>query len=116
MRDKNRVALEGLIGDDFRLAKTQEGKEYITFSLCINSYDKEYADSTERTHSQTYVRCNVFDKKQIEYLKKVNAHRGQRACVDGRISSYKSEIKGIEFFTNTVTIRDVSIIKTKSDN
>ena len=53
MRDKNRVMLEGIIGDDFRYSKTQEGKEYATFSLCINAFDKEYADSTERSHSQT---------------------------------------------------------------
>lgn len=113
MKDRNLVILEGIVGDDYKVAKTQECKEYVTFSLCINAYDKEYADSTERSHSQTYVRCNVFDKKMVEYLKNVKAHRGQRASVFGRISSYKSEIKGVDFFTNTVTIRDISIIKTK---
>ena len=80
--DKNIVMLEGIIGDDYKYGKTQDGKEYATFSLCINSYMKEFADSTERTHSQTYIRIFVFDKKQVAYLQKVKARRGQPT--DGR--------------------------------
>lgn len=114
--DKNIVQLEGIIGDDFRYGKTQNGKEYATFSLCINSFFKEMADATERTHSQTYVRIFLYDRKQVEYLKRVNAHRGQRASIFGRLSSFKNEYKGITFMTNNVICRDVAIINTKNES
>jgi single-stranded DNA-binding protein len=83
--DKNIVFLEGVLGDDFKYGRTEDGKEYATFSLCVNSFIKEISDQTERTHSQNYIRTTVFDKKQVEYLRKVNAHRGQRATIFGRI-------------------------------
>lgn len=111
--DKNIVLLEGLIGDDFKYGKTQDAKEYATFSLCINSFIKDLADSSERTHSQTYIRIFVFDKRLVEYLHKVHAKRGQRASVFGRLTSVKNEYKGNSFITNNVTCRDVKIIKTK---
>lgn len=103
--------LEGIIGDDYKYGKTHDGKDYATFSLCINSYMKEFADSTERQHSQTYIRIFVFDKKQVAYLRKVNAKRGQRASVFGRLTSVKNEYKGNTFITNNVACRDVTIIK-----
>ena len=113
--DKNIVVLEGIIGDDFKYGKTQEGKEYATFSLSVNAYIKEISDSTERTHSQTYVRIFVYDKKQLEYLRRVKANRGQRASVFGRLSSFKNEYRGITFMTNNVICRDITIIKTKKE-
>lgn len=111
--DKNIVLLEGLIGDDFKFGRTSDGKEYATFSFCVNSFIKEISDNTERTHSQNYIRTSVFDKKQIAYLHRVNAHRGQRASIFGRISSYKTEYKGIDFIQLSIVVRDISIIKTK---
>ena len=114
MLDKNIVWLEGLIGDDFKFGRTEEGKEYATFSLCVNSFIKEISDKTERSHSQNYIRTTVFDKKQIEYLRRVNAHRGQRASVFGRISSFKTEYKGIEFVQLSVVVRDIGVIQSKS--
>lgn len=116
MLDKNIVLLEGLIGDDAKFGKTKEGKEYFTFSLCINSYIKEMADSTERTHSQTYVRIFCYDKRQLEYLRKVKARRGLRASVFGRLSSTKNEYKGVVYMTNSVVCRDIAIIRTKGTN
>lgn len=115
MLDKNIVLLEGLIGDDYRYGKTQDAKEYATFSLCINSFIKDMADSTERTHSQAFIRIFVYDKKQVEYLHKVNAHRGQRASVFGRLVSFMSEHKGNRFMVNNVVCRDIQIIKTKEE-
>lgn len=114
MLDKNIVLLEGLIGDDAKFGRTQEGKEYFTFSLCVNSFLKEMADNTERTHSQAFIRIFVYDKKQLEYLRKVNAHRGQRASVFGRLSSFKNEYKGNTFVTLNVICRDLSIVQTKA--
>lgn len=112
--DKNIVFLEGVLGDDFKYGRTVDGKEYATFSLCVNSFIKEISDQTERTHSQNYIRTTVFDKKQVEYLRKVNAHRGQRATIFGRISSFKTEYKGIEYIQLSIIVRDIGIIQTKT--
>lgn len=112
--DKNIVFLEGVLGDDFKYGRTVDGKEYATFSLCVNSFIKEISDQTERTHSQNYIRTTVFDKKQVEYLRKVNARRGQRATIFGRISSFKTEYKGIEYIQLSIIVRDIGIIQTKT--
>ena len=116
MLDKNIVILEGVIGDDFKYSKTKDGKEFATFSLCVNSFSKDISDSTERTHSQTYVRIFVYDKKLVEYLRKVNAHLNQRASVFGRLASCKNEYKGITFMTNNIVCRDITIIKTRKES
>lgn len=115
MVDKNIVILEGLVGDDFKYGRTQDGKEYATFSLCINSFSKEMADSTERTHSQAFIRIFCYDKRQLEYLRRVEIHRGQRVSVFGRLTSFKNEHKGISFISNNVVCRDITLIKMKSD-
>ena len=115
-KDKNIVILDGVIGDDYKYGKTQDGKEYATFSLCINTYAKDFSDSTERTHSITYIRIFVYDTRQVEYLKRIGAHRGLRASVFGRLTSFKNEYKGITFMTNNVVCRDVEIIQVKSNN
>ena len=112
--DKNIVFLEGVIGDDFKYGKSENGNDFATFSLSVNSFVKEISDQTERTHSQNYIRTTVFDKKQLEYLRKVNAHRGQRASIFGRISSFKTEYKGIEFIQLSIIVRDIGIIQTKA--
>ena len=114
MLDKNIVFLEGVIGDDYKYGRTQEGKEYATFSLCVNSFIKEISDSTERSHSQNYIRTTVFDKKLLAYLRNIDAHRGMRASVFGRISSFKTEYKGIDFIQLSIIVRDIAIIQTKS--
>ena len=111
--DKNIVILDGRIGDDYKIGKTQEGKRFVTFSLCINTVLKGMADTTERTHSQYFIRIFVYDKHQMEYLQKVNAHRGDRASIFGRLSSCKNEIAGKVFITNSVICRDIHIVKTK---
>lgn len=115
-KDKNIVILDGVIGDDYKYGKTQEGKEYATFSLCINVYAKEFSDNTERNHPVTYIRIFVYDTKQVGYLKKIGAHRGMRASVFGRLTSFKNEYKGVTFMTNNVVCRDVEIIQVKSNN
>jgi len=114
-KDKNIVMLEGVVGTDAKFGKTQDGKEYFTFSLCINSYDKEMADSTERTHSQTYVRIFLYDRKQLDYVKRVNIHGNSRVYVYGRLSSFKNEYRGNTFMTLNVICRDIGLIKTKEE-
>ena len=112
-KDFNKVHLCGVIGDDFKYGRTSEGVEFATFSLCINSYEKEYDSLSERTHSQVYVRIFVNDKRQIEYLRNVNAGRGQRLFIYGMLTSYRNEYKGISFITLSVVSRDLGIIKTR---
>lgn len=114
MLDKNIVWLEGLLGDDFKYGRTDDGKEYATFSLCVNSFIKEISDKTERTHSQNFIRTTVFDKKLIAYLRKVDAHRGMRVSVFGRLSSFKTEYRGIDFIQLSIVVRDIAVIQTKS--
>lgn len=114
MLDKNIVFLEGLLGDDYKYGRTEDGKEYATFSLCVDSFIKEISDKTERTHSQNFIRTTVFDKKLIAYLRKVDAHRGMRVSVFGRISSFKTEYKGIDFIQLSIVVRDICVIQTKS--
>lgn len=114
MLDKNIVWLDGLVGDDAKFGRTEDGKEYFTFSLCVNSFIKEISDMTERTHSQNYIRTTVFDKKLIAYLRKVDIHRGMRISVFGRISSFKTEYKGIDFIQLSIVVRDIEVIQTKS--
>lgn len=114
MLDKNIILLEGIIGDDARYGKTHEGKDFYTFSLCVNSFLKEMSDDTERTHSQAFIRIFVYDKRQLAYLHKINVHKGQRAMVFGRLSSFKNEYKGNVFITQNVICRDISIIQTKA--
>lgn len=114
MLDKNIVFLEGLVGDDGKFGRTEDGKEYYTFSLCVDSFIKEISDKTERTHSQNYIRTTIFDKKQLAYLHKVDVHRGMRVSVFGRISSFKTEYKGIEFIQLSIVVRDIGVIQPRS--
>ena len=114
--DKNICILEGVIGDDAKYGKKKDNnKEYFTFSLVVNSYQKEFADDTERNFSVSYIRIFVYDTKQIEYLHKVNAKRGQRASVFGRLQAYKAEHRGNSFITLSVICRDIKIVKTKQE-
>lgn len=114
-KDKNIVMLCGLIGDDYKYGKTKDGKEYATFSLLVNDFNKELADSTERTNSQQMLRITCFDPKLVEYLRKVQAHRGMRANVFGRLTTFKNEYKGNTFIQMSVAVRDIEIIKTNSN-
>jgi single-stranded DNA-binding protein len=111
-QDQNDVFLCGLIGEDFQFGRTQDAKEYATFSLCVNAYEKEDADSTERTRTQQYIRVFCYDKRQVEYLKRMDVHRGQRASVKARLSSFKNEYKGITYMSLNVICRRIWIIKT----
>ena len=114
MKDRNIVELSGIIGEDAKFGKTQDGKEYYTFTLSVNYFNKEMSDSTERTHSQVFIRVFLYEKKQLEYLKKINVHQGQRAVIFGRLTSFRSEYKGNSFIAKSVVCRDIDIVQTKS--
>lgn len=115
MRDKNSVYLEGIIGDDFKYAKSESGYEYATFSLCINNFLTKMVDDKDlRTAAQTFVRIFVRKRNLVQYLHDVNAHRGQRASVFGMLSSFKNEYRGIEYVALNVLCLDIGILKTRS--
>jgi len=109
--------LEGIAGDDVKFARATNGKEYCSFSLCINSFSKDLGDEDESTRSQTYIRVMVFNNRKgklVDYLKRVGFHRGQRVNVFGAISSHKSEYKGIALVQNNVVVRDITVVTTKA--
>lgn len=111
MKDRNIVMLSGIVGDDVKFGRSQNGKNYCSFSLCINSYMRDMADDTERANSQAMIRVTAFDKKLVEYLQNVGIKRGQRASIFGRLSTHKTEYKGIDYIQLAVVIRDIEIVK-----
>lgn len=111
--DKNIVWLEGVIGDDYKYAKTQDGKEFATFTLLVRSYMKEFADKTEK-RDYTYLRIMVFDSKLVEHLHKMSARRGHRVSVLARLNSHRQEYKGNAFVQVDIVARDIQIIKTNN--
>lgn len=113
MKDKNFVFLEGRISNDYRYMKTRDGREFATFTLMVNSYDKQTKDKTE-TKVYVFIRIMVFDKYQVEYLKRVKPHNGNRVSILGRVNSHLNEYKGVEFFQNDIVVRDIHIVQTKT--
>lgn len=115
MKDKNIVLLEGVVGNDVKRGVASNGKKYITFSLCINTYFKPLHDSTESEHPISYIRVFIYDQKQVEYLNRVKIKQGNRASIFGRLNSTRNEIKGKEIIQINVIVRDISITKVKAD-
>jgi hypothetical protein len=109
-KDKNIVFLDGIINDNARFGKSSEVKEYYTFSLEINAMAIAMSFRDGRTHSQSYVRVFVYDKDQLDYLKRNNVRRGMRVSIMGRLSSYGKEIKGVRFTNLCVVCKDIEII------
>ena len=115
MRDKNIVMLEGVVGNDLKRGTMSNGKSFITFSLCVNTYFKPLHDSTESEHPMAYIRVFIFDQRMITYLNKCKVRHGQRASVFGRLSSSSKEINGKKIVQVNVVVRDITVSKTKDD-
>lgn len=115
MRDKNFVILEGVVGEGVKKGKTVEGRKYITFVLCIDTYFKPLHDSTESEHHMTYIRLFCFDKNQVQYLERCKIRRGQRVSVFGRLQSSAHDIKGQHVIDVSVVVRDISVFKNSDD-
>lgn len=116
MKDKNVVILEGLVGDSVSDKKSNSGTEFITFMLCVNGSigtDTWMSRSDDREHSQTLIRCFVYDRRLIEYCRDTKLRRNKRVSVFGKLQSYRSEIKGQPIVSLVVVVRDIGIIKTK---
>lgn len=113
--DLNFVMLQGKIGNDLQYRKTKDGANFATFSIVINSYNKELKDKTEQ-RNETYIRIMAFDNRIVEYMQRVNAKQGNRVNVVARLNSHKSEYKGVAIVQNDVVARDVTVIKAKDMN
>ena len=116
MKDKNIVLLEGVVGNDLKRGQAANGKKYITFSLCVNTYFKPLHDSTESEHSMIYIRVFVYDQKQLSYLNKVEVRQGNRVSIFGRLNSKLCEIKGQRIIQINVIVRDITVTKTTADD
>lgn len=109
MKDINQVFLQGRIGEDYKYLKTQDGKEYATFTLLVEGYYRS-------TPSMTMIRIMVFDAPLVNYLKSIKAHQGNRCCIVGMVTSYSKEIKGQNIIQNNIYVRDITIMKTQPNN
>lgn len=109
--DKNFVMLEGQVGDDLSYGRTQDGKDYGTFSLLLNGYSREYHDSSERQHGFTIVRVMVFDVRLVERMRSLKVRSGTRVGVFARLNSHRTEYRGISYIQNDVVVRDLYVVK-----
>lgn len=113
--DKNIVMLEGTIGEDFKYAKTRDKRDFATFTVGMNTGNYEERDDTEK-RIPIFIRVMVFDEKCIQYLKKIGARSGSRCSIFGRLNSHRMmNNKGFSIVVNDVVVRDIHIVKTKSD-
>lgn len=112
--DLNFVMLQGRIGNDLQYRKTKDGATFATFTIIINSYNKELKDRTEQ-RNDTYIRIMAFDKRIVEYMQNCNAKQGNRVNVVARLNSHKSEYKGVALVQIDVVARDVVVIKAKDE-
>ncbi len=116
-QDVNEVRLSGTAGDDVKFGRAITGKEYCTFSLCVVPYNKKHGDNEdEMSRSVNYIRIIVFNNRHtrnVDYLRSMNFHRGQRVSVFGWLSSRKTEIKGNNIIQLSVVVRKIEIEQTK---
>lgn len=106
MKDCNQVFLQGAIGDDYKYKKTQDGKDFATFTLLVST-------KFHGADAQSMIRIMVFDQNLVQYLRKVEAHQGNRCSIVGSITSYSREIKGQNTIQNNVYVKDIVIMKTQ---
>lgn len=119
-KDVNEVTLCGIVGDDLKFGRAVNGREYCTFSLSVVPYNKKHGDNeNESTRSVNYIRIVCFNhrtSKQVDYLRSVNFHRGQRVKLFGWLSSRKTEIKGIDIVQLSVVVRKIEVIIKNKQN
>lgn len=115
MKDKNFVFLEGIVGNYVKHGKAVNGKNFITFNVCINTYDSQFHDQSEIEHPTALIRVFVYDAKQVEYLNKVKIRRGHRVSIAGRLASSSREFGGTKIVVLVVVVRDITVAKTSDD-
>lgn len=105
MTDRNIVQLEGVIVGDVVYKTTTTNKNYCSFTIRTETKGSEGFSSTN-----TYV--FVFAQPKIDYLKRVGAREGNRACVYAHLRTSKKEVGGHTIMQTIVTVDDVHIVKT----
>ena len=116
MRDKNIVILEGVVGRDLKHGTASNGKKYVTFSLCVNTFLRELHDDTESEHPMAYIRVFVYNQRQLAYLDKVDLKCGNRVSIFGRLNSKVNEIKNKRIIQLNVVVRDITVSKRSADD
>ena len=111
--DRNQVILVGKIGGKLVERKTQTGSTFVFFPFALEN--KEAASDPIEANYRQDLHIMVFRKYVIDYLKKVGAKAGNRCCIFGFMSSFKTEINGKTIISNALNATDVFIIKTRSD-
>lgn len=116
-KDINEVTLCGIVGDDMKYGRAVNGREYCTFSLSVVPYNKKHGDNdNESTRAINYIRIVCFNHKttkQVDYLRSINFHRGQRVKLFGWLSSRKTEIKGVNIIQLSVVVRKIEVVQNK---
>lgn len=111
--DKNDFRLVGRIGTNYKVAKTNNGKDYVSFAVETEDRDND-SEKVERGRKQIiHVMC--FKRPVIDYLTKVKAKQGNTVIVFGFISSYGKEDRGQLRISNSITAKEIYVVKTKSD-
>lgn len=113
--DKNIVILEGSVGDDLSFRRSQDGKEFVTFTLLVGGYSREYHDRSE-TRDVVYIRVMCFDGRLVERVRAMSLRNGSRVNILARLNSHRSEYKGISYIQNDVIVRDIVLVRTSSVN
>lgn len=105
--DTNEVLLRGRIGYNFKFSKTarNRGREYAMFAVEIDDPKNSREDITR--HQVIHVKC--FDRDVVEYLRAAKPHEGMRVQVEGFVSAYKGQIKGVDIVNNAVCARKVTL-------
>ncbi len=104
MNDRNMVQLEGMIVGDVTYKTASNKKQYCSFTV-----------HTETRESSGIVVANicvfVFDEKQMEYLKRVNAREGHRVSLTAHIRITKKELRSETILQTLITVSEVRLIK-----
>ena len=114
---QNQVFLKGQIGNDLKFGKASTGKKYISFSLIVNSSQKEVSE--DATRSVEYIRIFIFNnkkKRMVEKLEEMGLKKNMFVSIIGRLQTARTEFKGNPIIQLSVQVIDLSIIQTKSIN
>ena len=114
---QNQVFLKGQIGNDLKFGKASTGKKYISFSLIVNSSQKEVSE--DATRSVEYIRIFIFNnkkKRMVEKLEEMGLKKNMFVSIIGRLQTARTEFKGNPIIQLSVQVIDLSIIQTKLIN
>lgn len=100
MSANNSIRLIGNLGDDPKVHTTQDGREFVTFSLATNSYWKDKVTGEKRSRPEWHNCVQYGPRAQVikNYVKK-----GSALAIEG-------ELRYNTFTKNDVTIKSAVIV------